>query len=676
MNTYEDFINQEKKNNYFFLTNFQILDNRFDEDEYSLIKLLWSNQHLINCIYSVIDDIIKKTNPSSELRFLIISDFLFSLNSNNLQIPSEIILKISRNEYLNRIRFRAKINYHLFEYNYYDYICIHQKLLIGLRLNGVLERTTMKILDKKKWGTVVYFKLNFKKDFLYTNNLFIINKYPFVLICINKTYYSAGSFRNIIKSKRKKREMEDMEICYNSIKKANQISFILDSKLYNINKIYIDKEKYELLDIVQCLNLSEYFLKIQKKIDNNRMDLEYHNLIIQFQKISSLQVLNEKIFDQIFYLPCFADNRGRQYYFSLISPTFHILFRYFYVFYIKKKIENLENSKFYKKIIKYKDLIIEFNLDNEKSYLLIVLFIEIGKFFVKSENDHIIKTSKIILLGKQNYQIHNVDIDLKNLLYIKKIYFILDNIIDNNIIDNNTIIFKDATASGLQNYGILLGYKIEKLQYLNINSENDDYCDTYKYLITRFLLNVKDIYKKRKYWKSTIMTIPYNAVWFTCFNKFIKKIIEDNIDYNSMTEDEKEIIRKMHKKFYNDIKHNIKEEFYENKKGQLIEFKYNKWLPVSITEYKINYKNARDKYTNTLYMLNYDEDTTNKASEANNMHRLDALLVKEILKKFEILTIHDDFGIRLCELHLVIDEINEYYSKIIGIETYSIHIII
>ena len=93
-------------------------------------------------------------------------------------------------------------------------------------------------------------------------------------------------------------------------------------------------------------------------------------------------------------------------------------------------------------------------------------------------------------------------------------------------------------------------------------------------------------------------------------------------------------------------------------------------------DYKINYNKHRDKYQNILYLLYEDVEATQRACEANNMHFLDAELVKQMLAKFEIITIHDCFGIRLCELHSIMDEINLYYSKIINKSTYCIHVII
>jgi hypothetical protein len=81
---------------------------------------------------------------------------------------------------------------------------------------------------------------------------------------------------------------------------------------------------------------------------------EYIDIMSKFQKILSMIILKKEIFDILIYLPCFADNRERQYYSTLVSPTFYIVFRYLYVFYEEKSFANLEESIFYKKVIDYK----------------------------------------------------------------------------------------------------------------------------------------------------------------------------------------------------------------------------------------------------------------------------------------------------------------------------------
>jgi len=72
------------------------------------------------------------------------------------------------------------------------------------------------------------------------------------------------------------------------------------------------------------------------------------------------------------------------------------------------------------------------------------------------------------------------------------------------------------------------------------------------------------------------MTIPYNATWFTCFQRFLKSLREEGIYYGDLDREEKEKIKNIHKDFYEKIKNNIKKEFYDNTKEDIIEFKYNK----------------------------------------------------------------------------------------------------
>lgn len=280
------------------------------------------------------------------------------------------------------------------------------------------------------------------------------------------------------------------------------------------------------------------------------------------------------------------------------------------------------------------------------------------------------ETKDMIEMGISNFY-STGELDLSDNMYVNKIKNELKKLLKKEKVDINTIIFKDATASGLQNYGILLGYKKEMLKYLNI--DGDRWCDTYQYIVNKFIDDIS--FRKRKYWKSTIMTIPYNAVKFSCFTRFIEKLEDDEIFYKKMCKEDQIYIKNMHEKFYWKVKNEIKKEFFIDNEPNLKDFKYNEWLVLDKKEYKINYKKLRDKYIKITYRIIEDIKSTERGKEANNMHYLDAMLVKYVIEFFDIIAIHDCFGIRLCELHLVMDKINEYYSKKIGEETYGMYIV-
>jgi hypothetical protein len=696
---YDEIIEFEKKLSKEFFKNWQIFENKFDENEYLFLKFFLANNILTNKIFEVINELIINEKLDQNIKFLIFNDFLFSMSSYDIKDPSNLIFKITRNSYIQNIVLRSAINT-IFNYNYSEYIKIHKKLLIGLRLAKVLIKTEIRTKKNNTWETTIYFSLTIDKTSIDYKFPLGYSEKPFIIQEIHKTKYTIGSFRNIWKVKRKKREMEDFATTYKSTIKANQLALILSSELFKLNKENIENEEKKILKSVGCNNITEYLNELKKIIKDNAyshklllgtekiedikfneifilrksIKIEYIKIMSKFQKIISILVLNQDLFDKIIYIPCFIDNRNRQYYATLISPTFYKIFRHLYILADKKELYNTKDSIFYNKILQYKNKITRWKLEETKTYLAIVLFIEVGKHFIKSRDEGFVKTEDIIDSGIENYTKKTRNIDFEDLLYIEKIYNTLDNILEKKPIDINMLIYKDATASGIQNYGIILGYKEEMLKYINI--DGDDWCDTYQYIIFKFLRHVTIIKIERKYWKKTIMTIPYNAEWFSCFIKFLEALREDGIEYNNLEPKEKDLIKSMHKKFYNDVKNNLKKEFYKNESGNLKLFKYNKLQIVNKKDYKINYKKARDKYTDILYMIIEDKEATQRALEANNMHYLDANLVGYISSKFDIISIHDCFGIRLCELHLVMDKINEYYSNIIGKKTYSIHIII
>jgi hypothetical protein len=110
MEQYKDFIENEKKFSKKFLSNLQIFDDRFNEEDYEFIKIIFMDNNLIDKIYYVIDELIIDLKQDYDMRFLVMSDFLFSMTSKELSDPSHLVLKTSRSDYLNKIRFRCTIN--------------------------------------------------------------------------------------------------------------------------------------------------------------------------------------------------------------------------------------------------------------------------------------------------------------------------------------------------------------------------------------------------------------------------------------------------------------------------------------------------------------------------------------------------------------------------------------
>jgi hypothetical protein len=291
--------------------------------------------------------------------------------------------------------------------------------------------------------------------------------------------------------------MEDFPVCIKSVIRANNIKFEISKEIYDINKEIIEKEKSNILNKLNCNSLEEYFKNIKVIINDSKycdemlkeskimevkteeiiklkisIKKEIKELMDSLQKIIYLKVLEELDFNKKYYLPCFIDNRGRQYYGSIISPTFNKIFRNLYKFFEKKKFEDLEDSKFYKKIMKYEDLIKNLNLNKKNTYIALVLLIEIGKNFIEIDKEHFINTEEFIKEGIKNMKMNTKVLKIEDEMYVRKIKNELSKLINGKEIDENIIIFKDATASGLQNYGTILGYKENMLSFLNLDGEN------------------------------------------------------------------------------------------------------------------------------------------------------------------------------------------------------------
>jgi len=173
------------------------------------------------------------------------------------------------------------------------------------------------------------------------------------------------------------------------ILRANKIGLILSSKKFESHKEDIDKMISKLLERVGCKNIEEYYEKLNKakgdtkevvkelnevkrfyrdkdiELGSNREDLNKmyrevskelntlveneETLLRYYQQINGIEMLKKcKFFDKEIYLPSFIDGRGRQYYYTLLSPTFYKIIRFCYNLSKKSdKIEGLEESPFY-----------------------------------------------------------------------------------------------------------------------------------------------------------------------------------------------------------------------------------------------------------------------------------------------------------------------------------------
>jgi hypothetical protein len=235
---------------------------------------------------------------------------------------------------------------------------------------------------------------------------------------------------------------------------------------------------------------SSYFGKNKKKIIILRKEINssisnLNNVVYQF--------ITNKIIDlnQTIYIAYYYDFRGRIYPRSVLGPTYNKYIRLILYNNIKlTKIQILEilNSNYFKKyfiqIGNTYNLIIDkesYSLDNNKlspfkKYIISHYLLEIGKInkvsLLKGEefislNFFINEGIKIINSIESNYN----DFSLIEIFEIKKfIYIIKENLITNSL--HYTILNKDATASSLQHWSIILGFKDKEiLTKLNLNSK-------------------------------------------------------------------------------------------------------------------------------------------------------------------------------------------------------------
>lgn len=511
------------------------------------------------------------------------------------------------------------------------------------------------------------YKTNFK-CFEYNNELWLYNETFWSLKKIFKENLKSGE----------KFELGDKNIINNL---CNNFFYIDLENLENIYNIFLEENK---------------IIKINIKDDYKKLINEYSENIFNKNKASIISkkislYLKCFIFENIiknyeknikYYIPFIIDFRGRKYDLTDISPTFFSELRYClylgnYDFEKDIKQHSL-NEKINNILIKYVYLL-ENDLRSEnkiKNLSFIWLLISLAEPF-KNKLGSIVSIKDFIKKGLEILNnkkiIENLDYDDKiKCIYILKI---IEEIKKNIWIKR--LIPKDATASVFQHLVKCLGkYNEDSLKYCNMNSEEYWY-DTYSIIIEKFNIKIKkndlsqEKYDKifnRKNLKKIMMTRNYGCGLKKSFKYFNESIKDITKDYNKIEINE---INNIFIKFYKYISEN--NEINKGDNNIIINFfKKNKSIifqDLSKTNYKyFKFKEKRidstvdnKRYTRIIKKITNIEDIKKYKISivANYIQSQDACLVRWVLNRITIITIHDCFMIDYVNISYLIALINE-----------------
>lgn len=285
-----------------------------------------------------------------------------------------------------------------------------------------------------------------------------------------------------------------------TIKTSNETPFYIDQMLLSDLKSKVEWASSKLLEeagtediqsLSDILNLNRYI-----RLDGIQPHIKAFiskNLRLAYQ----LYILENKFFGlPIIYIPSFIDNRSRKYVGSGFSPTFYSLLRKF--FYIRSIGKDATQSTFYQKMMAY-EYVLQTNRayleakdrvghrDPQFTFIVLTILMHIGIMF-KCEilhKDVFITTEAFIRKGAEAFGIRPKLDSLEDAAEYKRLSNMLSQYLQYAYLPDNTMLFKDATASGLQNFGLMLGIK-PGLHY-TLNMDGDTWCDTYSYIINKYL---------------------------------------------------------------------------------------------------------------------------------------------------------------------------------------------
>ena len=251
------------------------------------------------------------------------------------------------------------------------------------------------------------------------------------------------------------------------------------------------------------------------------------------------------------------------------------------------------------------------------------------------------------------------------------------------------LIFKDATASGLQNMGTVLGYKTKNSLIL-CNLSGNTWTDTYTFILDQFLNDFGKSHKiedfkhliDRRYLKKSIMTKFYNVSARSSAIYYKNALRKAGYPEDNSGDDEKASI--IHKHFYEFLKTLLKRVIFKNDESELPKLFNERGYKLNLNYYntqiryeRFTYGGVTDKYSVYRCTDDIDNKKTSTALNANITHHLDAELAAYVINNVpQCYTIHDQFITPLIGLHEVMDLINKFYEKRVELKEYSTSIVL
>jgi hypothetical protein len=698
--------------------------NTYSQEQEFMQNFLKKNFNILNFAN------IKEACPKLFTSQLITNWILLSFNTNLIDKSYFENKEIYFNRYECIDKFTNYFNLYLLYYdkNHNETLkSIKEIKHVAFTIFNILEKEKIllkflkkfKIKKKKITGvrTHIFYKL--KNFSLYDNeiNFNIFLKKPTIKL-INKDYFIGGihysTFFKIFKANNRSNKKFDLSNI-NLINKLCSLPYQIDFDFYENVKNLI----YNELNLKKDVNLKEWLISnlnnhynkgLYNEIEEESVeDIESKKKIYQqiYSKYLLYYVFNElkEKFSNIneFYLAISFDFRGRIYPKSCVSPAGHKIFRYlyYYGFYTEKELKNLNlnpinieikqiliNSFLFKI---YDKIDLSNIIDLHYSYWCIF---EIGKIFKNQlslkKNGKFSDKDLLVFACDMTNQIIDGSLELSFEEKLEYQYIIsgLKNLNERKY--KKLIIYKDATASGIQLLTIILGAQNEEiLQNCNLKS-SDYWYDTYFYIIRLFIQKNKkeindlivkdqfDIYINRKSLKSSIMTYVYGAGENTALNYYL-----DTLPISC----DKTIGTKVFKIFYTFLSDLFKSNnFFKTPLKSLVitgkeKYKQSKEIFIIttdkskifldynyITTYRLDriIKNERSTIIFTKLTEFPDNLKTWTSLIANVTQGLDALFVRLIISdmNYPIITIHDCFGIDILNISHLIEIANLSINKI------------